>query len=211
MGLTLGSGFWEASPGPGAGDKGLSLSPKEHLQGAGAVLPTQPGSARGQEERNLDVGSICTHSKSQRARNWEAGAVSYKGNQGRKKEYPTKTLGEKDVSGFGPGVTGCRQPPELPAWVGLWGEGSVLLSLLELSASPLPPPPVSPTGTGAPRAAGQDAEAKCPRGCESQAMQLWSSTAQGPEAQPRHRHSRGGSHREQARAKYRHETARPPS
>lgn len=50
MGVTLGSGFWEGSPGPGAGDKGLLLSPREHLQGAGAALPTRPGSAWGQEE-----------------------------------------------------------------------------------------------------------------------------------------------------------------
>lgn len=157
MGLTLGSGFWEGSPGPGAGEKGLSLSPRERLQGAGAVLPTQPGSARRQEESHLDVGSIRTHSKSRCARNLEAGAVSHKGSQGRKKEHPTKTR-RKTCLDAALGVTGCRQPPEPPAWVGLYRERgasccpSVLLSLLELSASPLPtaPAPVSPQA-GLPR------------------------------------------------------------
>lgn len=92
------------------------------------------------------MGSMCTHSRSECARNGEAGAVSHKGSQGRKEEYPTKTLDEKDVPGFGPGVKMQAAPRATP------GEGSILLSLLVLlslpvlPASPLPtaPTPLSP-------------------------------------------------------------------
>lgn len=134
---------------------------------------------------------------------------SHKGNQGRKEEYPTKTLDEKDVCGFGPGVvTGCRQPPELLAWVGLYGERGA--SCCPSSSSVQAPRPLSPQA-GFPGAQWEGCRGEVSAWGESQAMQLWSSTAQGPEARPRHRRSRGGAHREQARAKYRHGAARPPS
>lgn len=54
------------------------------------------------------------------------------------------------MPGFSPGVTGCRQPPELPACVGLHQERgasccpSILLSLLKLPPALCPHPRFSP-------------------------------------------------------------------
>jgi len=190
-------GFWSAAGRQGslgprarrmAGGKGLSLSPGERLREGGgcALCPAKAWHGGG---GHLDVGSIWMHTqiKSWCARNLEAGAVSHgeKASEGRR-GTPQKTLDRKEVPRSGPGMRGGkrRQPPaEHPArgWATLGSGQSPFIP----SRAPCKPPahrpqpgpflPVRGCGRG-----GRGA-AVCRRGCESQAMQLWCSTAQGPE------------------------------
>lgn len=137
-------------PGARGWGQGFVAEPQGASPWSRGCVPNPARVGMGAGGESLDVGSlgsICTRSNSQCARNLEAGEVSHKGSQGRKKEYPTKTPDEKEVPGFGSGVRGCRQPPELPAWVGLHGERGVSCcpSSRSLQAPcPLPQPPFTP-------------------------------------------------------------------
>lgn len=161
MGLTLGFGFLECCrqagfPGgrgleDGDGDwggKGLSLSPGKRLEEGRAVLPTQPGSARGREESQPGCGVHTDAHTAQKSVCQEfggRGSFPWRRSQGRKRGHPTKTLGRKEVpdlalarevANAGRGHAACGAACRGSGYAG--ERGRVLLSLLVLFASPLP-------------------------------------------------------------------------
>lgn len=170
------------------------------------MLPTQPGSAWEQEESHLDVGFIWMHTqiKNWCARNLEARAVCHGGIIGEGRGgTPQKHLIGKRCPDLAPAR---RQPPDKgtgPAELHVWGRAMLgrgespfvpphaLCKPPAHCPSPLPssPPPRPgahcgpgpPPGLSRGYGTGCRGEMVCPRGCESQAMQLWCSTAQGPE------------------------------
>lgn len=132
------------------------------------------------------------------------GSLPWRKNRGRKRGHPTKTLDWKEVPRFGPGTQAaprqghgaCGAACVGSGYAGERGESFCPSSCSLQAPCPLPqpapflPPPPRPgahCGPGPPPGlsrgygTGCRGEMVCPRGCESQAMQLWCSTAQGPE------------------------------
>lgn len=160
------SGIWGLGRFPGGWGQGFVTEP----QGAS---PRSRGCAANPARLGMGAGGICmwgpyAHTAKVSVPGiGEAGEVSHKGSQGRKKEYPTKTLDEKDVPGFGPGVTGCRQPPELHGERGAscCPSSSCRPSSCSLQAPcPLPLPPFLPR----PGSHGAQGPPGCGTGCRGE-------------------------------------------